>query len=108
MSFVRVSDKAVRWAAGPDKQISRSRGLASGTRVALVCRVLSIAHEAPLEVLRKVPELVPALLRESLGLELPSFTAASRTDSDFTQARPAPFRADLAITLHDSGPGRGR
>jgi hypothetical protein len=57
-------------------------------------------------VLRKVPELVPALLRESLGLELPSFTAASRTDSDFTQARPAPFRADLAITLHDSGPGQ--
>ncbi len=62
--------------------------------------MLSIAHEAPLEVLRKVPELVPALLRESLGLELPSFTAASRTDSDFTQVRPAPFRADLAVTLH--------
>jgi hypothetical protein len=64
----------------------------------------SLAHDAPLDLLREDPTQVPALLREALGLELPRFDTTSLTDSDFTQLRSASFHADLTVTLHG---GRG-
>jgi hypothetical protein len=60
----------------------------------------SFGHDGPLDLLRKEPAQVPALLREALGLALPRFAAASPADSDFTQVRPASFYADLTVTLH--------
>lgn len=68
--------------------------------------VLSIAHQAPLEVLRKAPAIVATLLREALGVEVPDFGSASVIDADFTQARATPFHADLAITLHGAARDR--
>ena len=68
--------------------------------------VLSIAHQAPLEVLRKAPAIIATLLREALGIEVPGFASASIIDADFTQARATPFHADLAITLQGSSRDR--
>ena len=65
---------------------------------------LSLEHESPLVLLREEPVLVPALLREALGLELPPFAAAALNDPDSTQPLPVPFRADLVVTLE--GPER--
>jgi hypothetical protein len=66
----------------------------------------SFAHDGPLDLLRKRPRQVAAMLRETLGLELPRFATASPTDSNFTQIRPAAFYADLTITLHGGGRDR--
>ena len=63
----------------------------------------SLVHEAPLVVLREEPALVPALLRDALGLALPAFASVELDDPGFTQALPAEFRADLVVQLR-SGP----
>jgi len=65
--------------------------------------VPSLEHEAPLLVLREAPALVPALLREALGVVLPSFAEVELEDADFTQAMPAERRADLVVRLR-TGP----
>jgi hypothetical protein len=62
-----------------------------------------LVHDGPLDSLRKKPAQVPALVRETLGLELPRFTHVSLTDSDYTQLRPTSFHADLTVTLHGDG-----
>ena len=59
----------------------------------------SIEHEAPLVVLREEPDLVPTLLREVLGVELPPFATAEVADGALTQPQPAELRADLVVHL---------
>jgi hypothetical protein len=73
-----------------------------GARFAEGTLVPSLPHEAPLEVLRAEPALVAVLLREALGIELPSFETAETSDADFSQTLPAAFRADLVVTLRDA------
>lgn len=68
--------------------------------------MLSVDHEAPILVLREDPALVPTLLREALGIELPPFDHAEVGNADFTQVVPAEFRADLVVYLHGEEPGR--
>ena len=72
----------------------------------VIAAMPSLAHDAPLDLLREDPAQVPALIREALGLELPLFDTASLTDSDFTQLRSASFYADLTVTLHGDRGGR--
>jgi hypothetical protein len=73
--------------------------------------VPSLEHEAPLVVLREQPALVPALLREALGMTLPAFARVELDDADLTQALPAERRADLVVHLrraeHDGTPVMG-
>lgn len=59
----------------------------------------SIEHETPVEVIRSDPAIVPALMREALGIELPPFVSAEEASADFTQLVPTQFRADLVIYL---------
>ncbi len=66
----------------------------------------SLAHEAPLPVLREEPALVPTLLRESLGVIVPSFTTAEVADAALTQVVPAELRADLIVELRGPPPDR--
>jgi hypothetical protein len=66
--------------------------------------VPSIVHEAPLYVLREAPALVPALLRECLGLTLPPFIDADLGDTGFTEVVPSEFRADLVVHLRGPAP----
>jgi hypothetical protein len=61
-------------------------------------------HEAPLEVLRTAPALVPLLLHEVLGVELPTYTSAEVAEADFTQIVPTEFRADLVVFLRGEPP----
>lgn len=71
----------------------------------------TLEHEAPLVVLREQPSLVPALLREALGMTLPAFARVELDDADLTQALPAERRADLVVHLrradHDGTPVMG-
>jgi hypothetical protein len=55
-------------------------------------------------VLWDEPALVPALLREALGVELPPYERVEVGSSDFTQAMPTEFRADLVVYLRGPGP----
>ncbi|KAB2896557.1 MAG: hypothetical protein F9K40_14265 [Kofleriaceae bacterium] len=64
----------------------------------------TLDHEAPLDVLRAAPELLPALLREALGVELPAFAAAEIASEDFSQSLPTSFHADLVIQLRGPAP----
>lgn len=66
----------------------------------------SIPHEAPLAVLREDPALVPTLLRDALGIDVPAYEQVELSDADFTQAVPAEFRADLVLVLRGPGPAR--
>lgn len=59
----------------------------------------SMGHEAPLEVLRHDPSLIPTLLRDALGVAVPPFAHADVAEAAFTQVVPAEFRADLVLVL---------
>lgn len=65
----------------------------------------SIDHEAPLELFRQAPTLLPALLREALGVTLPAFGAVELHDTDLTEVVPRERRADLVACLRAEGGG---
>lgn len=50
--------------------------------------------------------LLPALLREALGIELPAFSFAEVASEDFSQSLPTTFRADLVLHLRAAEPER--
>jgi hypothetical protein len=83
---------------------STDRRVARGTRLADPAGVPWVVHEAPLLVLREEPGLVPELLRESLGVELPPYVTVEVSDQDFTQAVPTERRADLVLHLRAGPP----
>jgi hypothetical protein len=64
----------------------------------------TLQHEAPLVVLREEPSVVPALLREALGIIVPPFSVAEVSDGDLTQALPVERRADLVVHLKPAPP----
>jgi uncharacterized protein (DUF1778 family) len=58
----------------------------------------SIAHEAPLELLRADPQLA-AVLMQALGLAIPPGAAARLVPAELTAPLPAEFRADAVVLL---------
>lgn len=62
---------------------------------------VSFLHEGLVELLRKRPEVAGELLRQLLHQEVPAFTEARITDSNFNNVFPAEFRSDLAIVFYD-------
>ena len=60
----------------------------------------------PLVVLREEPALVPALLRESLGVSLPPFETVEVGEADLGHAQPVERRADLVVRLRAGPPER--
>lgn len=61
----------------------------------------SRAHEIPLRIIQNQPAMVPALLRESLGLEVPHHTEAVSTSSVLTNCDPKELNSDSATLLRD-------
>lgn len=61
----------------------------------------SLSHEALLVLLRNRPELVPELLREALGVELPAYTQVRVESADLTEVVPTEYHADLVVLLID-------
>jgi hypothetical protein len=66
-----------------------------------------IAHEAPVELLRRNPLLAAALL-DGTGVEVPVGVRAMMTAGDLSSALPAELRADAVIVLDGRGRGPGR
>lgn len=66
----------------------------------------TIAHEAPIELLRRNPMLAVELLRDVPGLDLPGNADATLGCTDLSNVIPAQFLADMVITVK-GGPGKG-
>lgn len=63
----------------------------------------SFRHEAPLELLRRCPELLVELVRGALGAPLPDFTGTRVTEAELGQLVPTSRTADLVIELEREG-----
>ena len=63
----------------------------------------SRTHEALLELFRNRPALAAKVLREALRLELPEYAEARIESADFTDVKPAEYRADLVVVLRAAG-----
>jgi hypothetical protein len=66
---------------------------------------LTVAHEAPLELIRQHPSLAADLVRSTLSIPLPDNLEARLGPTDLNNVVPAQFTADSVITLHDPGTG---
>jgi hypothetical protein len=64
-------------------------------------------HEARLLLFRDRPTLAPEVLRDALHVDLPAFTEAHIDSADFTEVKPAEYRADLVVLLRDGVPVYG-
>jgi hypothetical protein len=64
-------------------------------------RMPSLLHEAHLLLFRNEPTLAPALIRDVLRVELPSYQEARIVSADLTDVQPAEYRADLVVQLFD-------
>ena len=65
-----------------------------------------IAHEAPVELLRRNPLLAAALL-DATGVDVPATVTAVMAAGDLSSALPAELRADAVILLNGQGFGPG-
>jgi hypothetical protein len=66
--------------------------------------VLSREHESLRLLFHNRPELAPALLRQALGVDIPSYSSIRVESADFTDIVPAEYRADLVVLLVDDKP----
>jgi hypothetical protein len=64
-----------------------------------------IAHEAPLELLRRDPLLAAVLLR-GLGVAIPADATAAMASADLSASVPAELRADAVVVLSGTGGAR--
>jgi hypothetical protein len=64
----------------------------------------SLRHEALLELFRNRPALAAELLRDALGVELPSYVEARAESAELTQVVPTEYRADLVVLLWEDLP----
>src|SRR5579871_6631588 len=60
---------------------------------------VTVEHEAPLEVLERFPELLPRLLREQFGLDLPQGVRVRPTSSNHNVTVVQELRSDSAFVL---------
>lgn len=67
----------------------------------------SALHEAIVELFRQRPVLAAELLRETLAVPLPEFTAARIESAAFTDLKPPEYRADLVVLLAAEQPVLG-
>jgi hypothetical protein len=61
-------------------------------------------HEVLLLLFRNRPALAPELLRDTLNIELPSFSDVRLDSADLTDIQPAEYRADLVVLLLNGSP----
>jgi hypothetical protein len=66
--------------------------------------MVSVQHEGLLLLFRNRPGLVPELLRDELGVQLPAWTQARVQSAELTEVTPATYRADLVVLLLDDRP----
>jgi hypothetical protein len=64
----------------------------------------SLLHEALIELFRNRPSLAPEVLRDALGVTIPSYTRAVVNPGELTQVVPTEYRADLVVLLNRSKP----
>lgn len=64
---------------------------------------LSIEHEAPIELCREHPEVIPALLEHIIKVRLPYYSRVRVTDPGTRVAVPTGKRSDAAVVLEDRG-----
>ena len=67
---------------------------------------LTFEHETPIELCRRCPDLVPTLLREVFGKEVPAYSTISAEDPNVPQLAPEEYRADTAVVLSEGGVAR--
>lgn len=67
----------------------------------------SLTHEGLLLLFKNRPELAPELLRDVLGVALPTYAEARIDSADLTDAQPTEYRADLVVLLVDGKPVLG-
>jgi hypothetical protein len=60
----------------------------------------SSTHEGVTELFRQRPEIAAKMLRNQLGVELPTFQQARLESADLTDLQPTEYRADAVVTLH--------
>ncbi len=61
--------------------------------------MLSVLHQILVELFGRRPTLAPELLRDALGLALPSFDYVEVTNTDLSQVVPPEYRADQVLIL---------
>ena len=64
---------------------------------------LSIEHEAPIELCREHPEVVPAILHHLLKVPLPYISRIRVTDPNTRAILPTGKRSDAAVIMEDNG-----
>jgi hypothetical protein len=64
----------------------------------------SMQHEGLLLLFRNRPSLAPELLRDSLGLSLPTWSEARVESAELTEVVPTEYRADLVVLLLEGKP----
>jgi hypothetical protein len=63
--------------------------------------MLSMAHEALLDLFKNRPALAAEILAEALGVPIPVYSKAHLASIDLSQTQPAEYRADAVIVLLD-------
>ena len=63
--------------------------------------MVSMHHEALVDLFKNRPSLAAELLCEALGEQLPAYSEARLASIDLTEAQPAEYRADIVILLFD-------
>jgi hypothetical protein len=71
--------------------------------VVTVVAVPSITHEMLVELIRNRPSLVPELLGDVLGVDLPAHEQVRLESADCTAVAPAEYRADAVVVLKEAG-----
>ncbi|WP_131740267.1 hypothetical protein [Actinomadura roseirufa] len=67
--------------------------------------MVTVAHEAPGQIVRDNPEVVADLLRAAFDIEVPDDAIIKNTSEDFTQIVPAAYRADSAVEFYEGSSG---
>jgi hypothetical protein len=67
----------------------------------------SLSHEALVMLFRNRLELAPELLRDALGLEVPSYSEIRVESIDLSEVVPAEYRADFVVLLVEGKPVLG-
>lgn len=68
----------------------------------------SLEHAALVEMFRSHPELIPLLLREVFGVDVPAYERLAVSESVVDQLTPTEFRADLVVDFFDGTSKRPR
>jgi hypothetical protein len=77
------------------------------SRLISLSRMPSQLHESHLLLFRNQPTLAVDLIRDALGVELPSYREAREVSADLSDMQPAEYRADMVIELWKDAPVHG-